>query len=138
MRRAILAVIALSTLVLPAIARADAADVAQVDGALFFQDYCAACHGVDAMGMGPMRPALRVPTPDLTLLAERNGGAFPHFDVIRKIDGRDPLVSHGSDMPVWGNFFEGEAGAVRTQSGQPILTTAPIAALVEWLESVQR
>ena len=122
----------------PTLALADAVDEVREDGEMLFLDYCATCHGVDAMGMGPMRPALTVPAPDLTLISERAGGSFPHFDVVSKIDGRHPLVSHGSDMPVWGPYFEGDGGAVKTSAGQPILTSAPIAALVEWLESIQR
>ena len=84
-----------------------------------------------------MRPILNVPAPDLTVIAADRGG-FPHLDVVRKIDGRDALVSHGSDMPVWGPFFEGRGTFVLTESGQPIATSEPIAALVAWLESVQR
>jgi mono/diheme cytochrome c family protein len=116
-------------------AAAQDADYAAV-GAVLFQTYCATCHGTEARGDGPMQDVLSVDVPDLTRLAE--GGAFPHFDVIAKIDGRDPIVSHGGAMPVWGDVFDGDAAAfVRTETGQPVITSEAIAALVAWLEGVQ-
>ncbi|WP_317054714.1 c-type cytochrome [Roseovarius rhodophyticola] len=104
---------------------------------LFYQ-HCAMCHGRDATGNGPMAPALILQPPDLTQLQNSNGGFFPIARVIRKIDGRDPLVSHGSPMPIYGQFFEGRDVAVKTKSGQPIMTSQPIVDLVEWLKSVQQ
>lgn len=49
-------------------------------------------------------------SPDLTGLTERNEGAFPFVRVISWIDERDLLVAHGSQMPVYGEFFEGRGG----------------------------
>ena len=37
-----------------------------------FEAYCAACHGVDARGSGPVASALKRTPPDLTILASRN------------------------------------------------------------------
>jgi mono/diheme cytochrome c family protein len=106
------------------------------EGAALFTEYCATCHGRDARGDGPMASVLSVGVPDLTRLSD--AGGFPHFDVVAKIDGRDPVISHGGAMPVWGDFFEGVEGAfVRTEAGQPIVTSPPVAALVAWLETVQ-
>jgi mono/diheme cytochrome c family protein len=107
-------------------------------GEALFLDHCAVCHGADAKGQGPMTPALRWPAPDLTTLA--GDGAFPVLEVVTKIDGRDPLASHGSQMPVWGPYFEEydpQGAFLPTPSGQPVATSAPVAALVAWLESVQ-
>ncbi|MEM7488532.1 MAG: cytochrome c [Pseudomonadota bacterium] len=115
------------------VAAQDAALVAE--GGRIFAAHCAACHGVEGRGDGPMAEVLAVAVPDLTRLAQ--DGAFPHFDVIAKIDGRDPVVSHGATMPVWGPVFDGVEGAfVRAETGQPIVTSVPIAALVAWLEGV--
>ncbi len=108
------------------------------EGADLFATYCAACHGETAEGAGPMTPVLLTEPPDLTRLSERAGGTFPTFEVVRRIDGRDPLLAHGADMPLWGEFFEGEGTALPTEAGQPILTSAPIAALVEWLSEQQK
>jgi len=42
-----------------------------------FKAYCATCHGDSAKGNGPAAPALKIPPPDLTTLAKKNGGKFP-------------------------------------------------------------
>ncbi|MBW4708105.1 c-type cytochrome [Roseobacter sp. YSTF-M11] len=107
------------------------------EGKKLFRLHCATCHGVSAEGNGPMAPVLLVQPADLTQLSEKSGGQFPTFRVIQRIDGRDTLVSHGSDMPVYGWFFEGSDVAISTPSGQPIMTSQPIVDLVEWLKSVQ-
>lgn len=74
---------------------------------------------------------------DLTQLAAREGGSFPVERVVKRIDGRDPLVSHGSPMPVYGFFFEGRDKALKTPSGQPILTSQPIIDLIAHLQTLQ-
>ena len=99
--------------------------------------YCATCHGLDATGHGPMRSVLTVQPVDLTKLSAGNDGVFPLFRVVKRIDGRDPLVSHGSPMPVYGDYFEGEDVALKTDEGQPILTSAPVADLVAFIRSRQ-
>ena len=99
--------------------------------------YCAACHGLDAQGHGPMRPVLLVPPADLTALSAGNEGVFPLFRVVQRIDGRDPLVSHGSPMPVYGDFFEGKDTALKTEDGQPVMTSQPVADLVAYIRSLQ-
>ncbi len=110
---------------------------AQDTGEELYQRFCAACHGEAAQGDGPMGAVLLGEPPDLTGLAERAGGRFPTFDVVRRIDGRDPLLAHGGEMPLWGEYFEGQDAPIKTDEGQPIMTSAPIVALVEWLRSVQ-
>ena len=107
-------------------------------GAEIYARHCATCHGAEAGGNGPMAPALVLQPPDLTRLAERNNGAFPMTRVVMRIDGRDPLVSHGSPMPVYGDFFEGEDLSLKTESGQPILTSPAVADLVAFLQGVQQ
>ncbi|MFI5095629.1 MAG: c-type cytochrome [Candidatus Acidiferrales bacterium] len=76
-------------------------------GALIYTQYCAACHGADAKGNGPVRKALRKPAPDLTTLAKRHGGKFPYAYVIGVLRFAPGIPSHGSgDMPMWGPLFE--------------------------------
>lgn len=99
--------------------------------------YCATCHGLDATGHGPMRPVLTVQPVDLTRLTVENAGEFPLVRVIKRIDGRDPLVSHGSPMPVYGPLFEGQDTSLKTKAGQPILTSQPVAELVAYIQSLQ-
>jgi mono/diheme cytochrome c family protein len=106
-------------------------------GAELFQTHCAVCHGREAKGNGPMAPVLLLQPADLTTLVARYEGVFPLERVASRIDGRDPLVSHGSDMPVYGDFFEGRDVAMKTEAGQPLLTSQPIADLVAWLRRIQ-
>jgi mono/diheme cytochrome c family protein len=91
------------------------AQVRYVDdiGQAEYQSKCAACHGADAKGKGPVADQLKSKPADLTQLARRNGGVFPFKDVTEKIDGRQEVKAHGpTDMPVWGYVF-----ALSTPSG---------------------
>src|ERR1700674_4357276 len=102
-----------------------------VKGPELFRAHCAACHGSDAKGGGPMAPALKTKVPDLTVLAKKNGGQFPSARVRNSIMGDDAVMSHGSrEMPIWGPIFhqvesDQDFGAVRLQN------------LVKYLESIQ-
>ncbi|MDQ2095470.1 c-type cytochrome [Rhodalgimonas zhirmunskyi] len=107
------------------------------EGRVLYERHCAACHGIDAKGNGPMAPVLVVQPVDLTTLAQKNDGAFPLLRVVKRIDGRDPLVSHGSPMPVYGDFFEGDDTALKLSTGQPIMTSRAIADLVAYFTSIQ-
>lgn len=108
------------------------------DGAGLYTQFCAACHGISLRGDGPMVSALTVRPSDLTALLE--DGVFPVFEVVRQIDGRDPLLAHGGDMPIFGPWFAGDGPdvAMRGQGGQPILMSRPIADLVAFLMEEQQ
>lgn len=106
-------------------------------GEELYLHYCATCHGIDATGQGPMASVLVVQPSDLTALSGESG-VFPTARVVARIDGRDPLVSHGSPMPVYGPYFDGQDTSMKTPEGQPILTSQPIVDLVAYLETVQR
>ncbi|MFD1157531.1 c-type cytochrome [Roseovarius aestuarii] len=99
--------------------------------------YCATCHGLDASGHGPMRSVLTVQPADLTRLTAENGGVFPLFRVVQRIDGRDPLVAHGSPMPIYGDLFEGRDTSLKTDAGQPVMTSRPVADLVAYIRTLQ-
>ncbi len=113
----------------------DAGDPAA--GAEFYALYCATCHGAQAAGDGPTAELMTLQPPNLARLAAGNDGAFPTARVVRRIDGRDPVLAHGAPMPVFGPFFEGEDAALKTPGGQPILTSRPVADLVAWLMAIQ-
>jgi Cytochrome C oxidase, cbb3-type, subunit III len=67
---------------------------------------CAACHGADGKGNGPIASQLVKQPSDLTSLAKQNGGVFPVESVYQIIDGRTEVASHGSrGMPIWGYRF---------------------------------
>jgi len=100
--------------------------------------YCSACHGEMAEGNGPMQAVLTVKPVDLTALKAQGGGVFPLERVIARIDGRDPLVSHGSEMPVYGDFFhEGGRETVEAEDGTRVTTSGAVADLVAYLRAIQ-
>ena len=79
------------------------ADYVQMNGKQLYQRFCAACHGVDGRGDGPVAGSFKVEVPDLTLIARRSRGSYPRDRVARIIDGRYIVGAHGSrTMPVWG------------------------------------
>lgn len=106
------------------------------NGTNLYDRHCAVCHGADATGKGPLAPALIIQPPSLTELTQRNDG-FPTVRVVMRIDGSDPLVSHGSPMPVYGPFFDEKDAIIKSESGQPIATSQPIADLVAYLKHIQ-
>jgi len=81
--------------------------IVSIRGDNLCKTYCASCHGDDAKGKGPMAAWLKVPPPDLTRIAARNGGAFPLSRVDGIIAGEEALPSgHGTRaMPIWGPVF---------------------------------
>jgi mono/diheme cytochrome c family protein len=71
-----------------------------------YVQYCASCHGIDARGDGPAASMLKTPPSDLTTLAQRHGGKFPHKYVFDALRFGTRFVAHGSsDMPIWGPIF---------------------------------
>jgi mono/diheme cytochrome c family protein len=114
---------------------AGATEVVSYTGEENFQRLCAACHGNNGRGDGPVAEVLSVPVPDLTRLRERNGGDFPRETVKQQIDGRDRITAHGSaQMPVWGyEFYIDEGAGAFSEQG----VSATLDALVDYLETLQ-
>ena len=134
MRHATTGLMLVALVTLPAHAQEDTAE-----GKMLYRNYCATCHGLTGEGAGPMGPALILQPTDLTTLQRDNDDVFPLLRVVKRIDGRDPLVGHGSPMPVFGPFFEGGRDiALRTQAGQSILTSHPVAEIISWMRSIQK
>jgi mono/diheme cytochrome c family protein len=106
-------------------------------GARLFADHCAVCHGAGLQGDGPMAELLLIPPPDLTRISERYGGTFPRAGMAWKIDSRDPIVSHGGDMPLFGFVFSDMSEVIRSPGGQTVLTSPEVTDLLAYLESVQ-
>ena len=78
-----------------------------------YQSSCGTCHGRDGKGNGPVSAELKVPPPDLTVLAKKNSGVFPLNSVYEIIDGRKSVIAHGTrDMPIWGDRYTPEANWV--------------------------
>jgi mono/diheme cytochrome c family protein len=106
-------------------------------GAVLFQDSCAVCHGAGLRGDGPMAELLVVAPPDLTRIAARYGGVFPRAGMAWKIDGRDPILSHGGDMPLFGFVFSEMSEVLDSPGGQTVLTSPEVIDLLAYLESMQ-
>ena len=102
-------------------------------GAVLYMNHCAACHGADGEGGGPVAVAMSVTIPNLRGLSERNGGVFPADAVAAYVDGRELKPAHGNrQMPVWGDVFRGpeQGTAERTVRRR-------VSALVEFLATLQ-
>jgi mono/diheme cytochrome c family protein len=75
-------------------------------GEQLYKQYCAACHGTDAKGNGPLAHLLKTSPPDLTTLSKRHAGKFPYDYVSNMLEFGPGLSAHGSsDMPTWGPIF---------------------------------
>jgi mono/diheme cytochrome c family protein len=82
-----------------------------------YKQYCAACHGADAKGHGPVASVLTTPPPDLTTLAKSHSGKFP-YDYVSSVlefgtaSSRNVVSNYAypahssSDMPTWGPIFQ--------------------------------
>ena len=140
MTRIILALVALILILISMTGGAQSAQTAtpplaleSLTGRDSFDRYCAACHGADGRGTGPVSAALKTRPADLTTLAPRNGGVFPRQRVASFVEGTDrSFTAHGtSDMPVWGSAFRGlESSDARVR--------VRLANLVAYVESLQR
>jgi len=103
-----------------------------LNGPDLYRSYCASCHGTEGKGDGPVAPALNSKMPDLTTIAQRNGGVFPASRVNKIISGDQIIFAHGTrEMPVWGPIFhqvqeDRDYGEVRLQN------------LTNYLKSIQK
>lgn len=107
------------------------------EGRALFVENCAMCHGASGRGDGEIAAGLRPRPADLTTIAARNGGAFPRAQVLSKIDGyarSDPQ----QDMPEFGLLLRGDTLPVDVGDGQLTPVPRPLAALMTYLESIQR
>ena len=101
-------------------------------GKAMYKQYCAACHGADAKGHGPVASSLNTRPPNLTTLAKRHEGKYPYDYVSGVLRFGPGSSAHGSaDMPVWGPIFQYvdnyDENAVRQR----------IKNLCDYLESIQ-
>ena len=72
-------------------------------GEMEYLSSCAACHGLDGNGKGPLSAELKSQPADLTILAKTNDGVFPVNAIYEVIDGRKAIKAHGTrEMPIWG------------------------------------
>lgn len=82
-------------------------------GAQLYKNYCAACHGREGKGDGPVVEFLKVPPADLSTLAQRNDGKYPADRVAETLRSGTDTSAHGtSDMPIWGPVFQAKGKGV--------------------------
>lgn len=111
-------------------------------GKLEFGDNCAACHGMDGKGNGPLGGLLQKSPPDLSQLAKKNGGVLPVNRMYAVIEGTAAVPSHGTrDMPVWGREYRiEEAQRLREARGHyesAEVVRARILTLIEYISRLQ-
>ena len=101
-------------------------------GRALYLEHCAACHGADAKGGGPVAASLKNPVADLTKLPLKNG-AFDEARIRTSIDGTQAVTAHGTrEMPVWGKVLA-KTGPKRGEGW----AQADIWTLVQYLKSIQ-
>lgn len=112
-------------------------EVSAMSGLEMYETFCASCHGVGGEGDGPVAPLVKIHVPDLTRIAQRDGGEFPAEDVRRTIDGRFDRPAHGPrDMPVWGWQFYNSTSL--KDPNERARVDALIGRLVDYLRSIQK
>ena len=96
--------------------------------------YCAACHGREGRGDGPVAPALGEKPTDLTQIAAAHRDQFPLQTVVEAIDGTRTVRAHGvSEMPVWGEVFQPDPASPEQQ----LLARSKVIAIAGYLRSLQ-
>lgn len=134
MRRKTLALLLILNFVL--LTPAGAQSFADYSGRDLYMRFCASCHGATGAGDGPVGQGMAVMVPDLTGLADRQGGMLDADSLREIIDGRAVVVSHGTrQMPVWGYEFWVEEGA-DVQAEAAVRTI--VDKLIAYLRSIQR
>lgn len=103
------------------------------EGRELYLEHCAACHGVNADGHGPLERELTAPPADLRLLSRKYGDPLPDDKIASYMDGRADVAAHGPrDMPVWGwEMWQNPEG-----SGRPQVSDS-VAHIIHYLRSIQ-
>jgi mono/diheme cytochrome c family protein len=113
-----------------------AKDLSQKTGKELYQRLCSGCHGERGEGDGIIGTYFKLQPPNLTLLAQRNGGQFPVDKVRKVVDGREDPGPHGSrQMPVWGlALYDTDARDPRQQQQVDEMLDR----LVEYVRTIQK
>ncbi|WP_319826265.1 cytochrome c [Thalassovita sp.] len=109
-----------------------------VEGQRLFADNCAVCHGMDGRGGGDLAADLDTAPADLTLISRRAGGVFPTAGVLSQIDGYTRMKGRDQVMPEYGALLRGDTVPVQLAEDEFSPVPRPLAALVTYLESIQR
>ena len=106
------------------------------EGARLFAKNCSQCHGAQGRGDGPWAASYTPAPSDLTQLADN--GVFPRARVLSIIDGYDRTGLQGKSMPEFGALLRGDTVPLDVGDGVFTPTPRPLAALLAYLESIQR
>jgi len=98
---------------------------------------CAACHGENADGNGPIAIMFDQRVPGLRGMAIDNDGKFPLLETFMIVDGRTGVRGHGSPMPVFGNRYKAELGTALGDYGSEAAVRARVLELVYYLQAIQ-
>ncbi|QYX57719.1 cytochrome c [Roseovarius sp. SCSIO 43702] len=106
------------------------------EGRALYVENCAMCHGPAGQGNGDWAAMIEPRPADLTRLNE--GGRFDRARVLSIIDGYDRTGLPGHQMPEFGALLRGDTVPVDVGDGRLTPTPRPLAALLVYLESIQR
>ncbi|EPX85252.1 c-type cytochrome [Salipiger mucosus] len=111
-------------------------------GRLEYERNCAACHGPEGRGDGPVAEVLTAEPTDLTQISAKFSGTFPRDFLFEFIDGRNMINPHGDrSMPIWGPRFmvssERQAAAAPWDVDARAVALGRMTALVDYIASIQ-
>ena len=130
--------IAAATMGMAVVAACAVTDMPEPDeGRALYVENCALCHGPAGRGNGEIAAGLSPKPTDLTRISARNGGAFPRAQVLSQIDGYTRQAPQ-EEMPEFGLLLRGDTVPVDVGDGQMSPVPRPLAALMVYLESIQR
>lgn len=116
----------------------DAAMPDIAEGRALYLDNCAMCHGTTGIGDGEFARSMSPPPKNLTLIQVRNADRFPRAKVLSVMDGYTRLRTDHSAMPEFGALLEGPQVPVTLADGSQSPVPRPLAALLVYLESIQK
>ena len=102
-----------------------------------YLEACAACHGENADGNGPIATMFKERVPDLRKIAAGNDGVFPTLEIFQIIDGRTGIRGHGAPMPLFGKRYKAELEDEIGPYGAEQVVRARVLELVLYLQSIQ-
>ncbi len=108
-----------------------------VEGQIIYDQNCAICHGNDGRGDGLIAGNMDPAPPDLTRITFRERDVFPRTRVLSVIDGYTRQGPQ-ADMPEFGLLLQGDTVPVVLEDGTLSPVPRPLAALLTYLESIQR
>lgn len=105
-------------------------------GHTLFQRYCLSCHDGEGQGAPVAGAMTDTRPPDLTGIAERNGGTLPFWELYEMISGTELLPAHGREMPIWGVQLR-ETLALKGEDANAVVR-GRILAIMAYLATIQQ